>query len=198
MTNKKIYETIIKIVCKYYGINEKELYKSSRKRTYTKPRQLCHFLIKKHTDLSLYAIGKIALQYEKDKAIKHDVIIYSVNKIQDELETNLRYCYEVGEILEQLYQSINIEEYPKITFHKKYKNEIVKDYKSAELLKEIQFLKYKLSKATNYGIINQLLMQKEEDILECIEYKIKPHLRMVKSKVTNQDLINKQYETRTM
>ena len=45
-------------------------------------------------------------------------------------------------------------------------------------------------------IITEIINLSETDRLDLYKYKIIPHLKMLKSKVTNQDLIDIQYQTR--
>lgn len=74
---------IIDIVVKEFNLSLNELMGVRRFRSIVYPRQICMYLIKRNTHLSLTQIGKI---FGKD----HTSVIHSCNSIRDHLDTNLK------------------------------------------------------------------------------------------------------------
>lgn len=65
MTNEQKARIIIREVCQYLGADEQEIRSKCRKREIVEPRQFAMYFIKKHTNMSLQAIGAI---FGKDHA----------------------------------------------------------------------------------------------------------------------------------
>ncbi len=81
------YEELIKIVSEFYNIDEKNIYKQTRKKEFVKPRQLIMYLLREDFGLSYPAIG------EKLGNRDHTTVIHSKDKIIKELKednTNLK------------------------------------------------------------------------------------------------------------
>jgi len=70
---------IIDSVCLYYSIKKEEIKKESRERRLSHPRQVCMYLLKKHTELNYNEIA--SLLNRKD----HTTVMHGVNKIENEL-----------------------------------------------------------------------------------------------------------------
>lgn len=71
---------IIDSVCSFYSIKKEEIKKESRERRLSHPRQICMYLLKKHTDLNYNEIA--SLLNRKD----HTTILHGIDKIEKELE----------------------------------------------------------------------------------------------------------------
>jgi chromosomal replication initiator protein len=80
-THKNItIDVIKKVVCKEFGITVKDITSSSRKQAVVRPRQIGMFLSRRHTDQTIYAIGKHFNRY-------HATVIHSINAIEKGLKT---------------------------------------------------------------------------------------------------------------
>ena len=71
---------IIDSVCSFYSIKKEEIKKESRERRLSHPRQVCMYLLKKHTDLNYNEIA--SLLNRKD----HTTILHGIDKIEKDLE----------------------------------------------------------------------------------------------------------------
>jgi chromosomal replication initiator protein len=71
---------IIDSICNFYAIKKDELKRDSRERRIAYPRQVCMYLLKKHTDLNYNEIA--SLLNKKD----HTTIMHGVSKIEKDLE----------------------------------------------------------------------------------------------------------------
>jgi len=74
--------TIIDKVCSFYKIKKEEIKSDSRKKNIAEPRQVCMYLLKKHTKLNLNEIA--SLLNKKD----HTTIMHGISKIEENLENN--------------------------------------------------------------------------------------------------------------
>ncbi len=70
---------IISQVCKFYSVEESALKGTQKSRGIAEPRQLCMYLIRKLTTLSLPDIGK---EFGKD----HSTVLYNIRKVEMELK----------------------------------------------------------------------------------------------------------------
>lgn len=68
-------DTVVRYVCKYYGVEESQLKSPHRSRNISEPRQIAIYLIRELTGLQLEAIGKY---FNRD----HGTISVSIKKIQ--------------------------------------------------------------------------------------------------------------------
>jgi len=71
-------DTVVRYVCKYYGVEESQLKSPHRSRNISEPRQIAIYLIRELTGLQLDAIGKY---FNRD----HGTISVSIKKIQNSL-----------------------------------------------------------------------------------------------------------------
>ena len=51
-------ELIRRVICEYYNVPDEDLDAKVRIREIRYPRQVCHYLLRKHTDMSLAGIGR--------------------------------------------------------------------------------------------------------------------------------------------
>lgn len=141
------------------------------------------------------------------KYIKARFIYYKISKELTDYNCN-KIAKHIDRINGTMLNALNKEgQFKSKEFKKDYlfiKNNIEsKIYDVFELNKKLIDLKKELKelkdlKMTKYEAINELLSLDHSDILECIKYKIEPHLKMLKSKVTNKYLIEFQKQTRKM
>jgi len=73
-------DTVVRYVCKYYGVEESQLKSPHRSRNISEPRQIAIYLIRELTGLQLDAIGKY---FNRD----HGTISVSIKKIQNLLSS---------------------------------------------------------------------------------------------------------------
>ncbi|MFO8085724.1 MAG: chromosomal replication initiator protein DnaA [Desulfobacterales bacterium] len=79
---KKItVETIKKMVCKEFNVNEKDLVSRSRKQTFVRPRQVAMYLARRYTDAPLQVIGKSFNRY-------HATALHSISTVEKEIKKN--------------------------------------------------------------------------------------------------------------
>lgn len=84
--------TIIDKVCSYYKIKKEDIKSESRKKNIAEPRQVCMYLLKKHSKLNLNEIA--SLLNKKD----HTTVIHGINKIEENLLTNEILKEQISEI----------------------------------------------------------------------------------------------------
>lgn len=73
-------ETIVAFVCRAFGINREQLLSSCRKQEYVQARNTAFFLARKHTDLSLEAIGR---QFNR----RHSTVLKGITSLEREIST---------------------------------------------------------------------------------------------------------------
>ncbi|MHB1546374.1 MAG: chromosomal replication initiator protein DnaA [bacterium] len=82
--NEKVItaENVIKSVCNYFNIKIGDIKSNKKLREFVEPRQIAMYLIRNYTELSFPEIG------DKFGGKDHSSIIYAVNKVKKNLETN--------------------------------------------------------------------------------------------------------------
>lgn len=90
-------QTIIKVVCEFYGITLNELLKKSRKTFLVKPRQIAMYLLREDTKASFPDIG--SRLGGKD----HSTVIHAYRKIIEEVENDENLKQEINLIRERIY-----------------------------------------------------------------------------------------------
>lgn len=93
-------DNIIDIVSEYYGISSSDVYSLNRSRNIAYPRQICMYLGRKYTGLSLSDIGK--LMGNRD----HSTILHGFNKVEREAATD----QSVKNIIDLFIKKINPEQ----------------------------------------------------------------------------------------
>lgn len=91
---KKTLETfsaILKMVCDEYLVSPDDVLGRSRKKEHREPRQVCHYLMKKHTKASLAEIGVFTL---KD----HATVLHSTKVVESEKEINKDFKNRVNDL----------------------------------------------------------------------------------------------------
>jgi len=89
-------EKIIKEVSVFYGLKEKEILTSSRKKEIVKPRQVAMYFLREELKSSFPFIGR------KFGGKDHTTAIHSYNKIAREIKTNENLAEEINLIKEQI------------------------------------------------------------------------------------------------
>ena len=75
-------ESITEIVAEHFGITAADILSSKKSRNIAHPRQICMYLCREFTDVSLKDIG--ARLGKRD----HSTILHGCNKITDDLKTD--------------------------------------------------------------------------------------------------------------
>lgn len=88
--------TVIKAVEKYFQLNESAIVSSKRDRKYSYPRQIAMYICRELTDLSLPQIGS------QFGGRDHTTVIHSINKIKNEIESNLSALSLINDIIEKI------------------------------------------------------------------------------------------------
>lgn len=83
-TKENDINALIKRVCQYYTISEKELKSNRRLREYTEPRQICMYIIHKHYNLSCTRTAQI---FNKN----HATVLYASNTIEGYMQFDKEY-----------------------------------------------------------------------------------------------------------
>ena len=79
-----IVESIINTVCDYYEFDVATLKSKTRTADIVHARQVCCYLVRKYTDVSKFALGKVF--FDQD----HSTVVHSCNVIKEEIETGAR------------------------------------------------------------------------------------------------------------
>lgn len=79
---------ILDIVCNYYLLTRKELFRETRKRHITQKRQVYFYLSCLYTKESLESIGRIALDYGRKAAFNYATVRHGKKTILDLLEVD--------------------------------------------------------------------------------------------------------------
>ena len=90
-------EKIVNAVINFYNLEDQDLFISSRKKEYSRPRQLSMYLLKKELKLSYSAIGR------KFGGKDHTTVMHSCSLIEKEYEENQKFSQEVEMILQRIY-----------------------------------------------------------------------------------------------
>lgn len=77
-------ESVISVVCSYFGITPKQLKGKSRKGHIVHARQICTFLIRKYTKISKLSLGRVYFNQD------HSTVIHSIRLIELEESNNSR------------------------------------------------------------------------------------------------------------
>ena len=91
------YKKIIETVAKFYNLEEKNLFDSTRRKEIVKPRQVAMFLLRKELKYSFPAIAR------KFGGKDHTTVIYAYKKIQRESEENNKLTEELNLIKQRVY-----------------------------------------------------------------------------------------------
>lgn len=91
-------ENILKAVAEFYGIDGASLVNKGRKKEISHPRQVSMYLMRTELDLSFAAIGK------QFGGRDHTTVLHGFEKIQKDLEHNLRLKEEINSLKEILYR----------------------------------------------------------------------------------------------
>jgi len=86
---------IKKVVCKEFGITEKEIASNSRKKGVVRPRQIAMYLARRHTKQSIQSIGRNFNRY-------HATVIHSINNIEKAIKAKSDVEKQVAHIDKQL------------------------------------------------------------------------------------------------
>ncbi len=89
-------EEIIKIITEFYGIEEEEVYKKTRKKEVVKPRQIIMYILREDYNIPYPTIG------QKLGGRDHTTVIHSYEKIKKELEVDSVLSQEIHQIRSML------------------------------------------------------------------------------------------------
>jgi chromosomal replication initiator protein len=92
-TPEKIMDTIID----FYALSNQDLFMTSRKKEYSKPRQLTMYLLKRELKLSYSVIGR------KFGGKDHTTVMHACSLMEKEYEENQKFNQEVEMILQRIY-----------------------------------------------------------------------------------------------
>jgi chromosomal replication initiator protein len=91
------FQNIVKSVAQFYNLEEKELFQSSRKKEFVRPRQVAMYILRSEMKASYPFIGK------KFGGRDHTTAIYACEKIAQEIEKNEQFSEELELIKEKIY-----------------------------------------------------------------------------------------------
>ena len=196
--------TIIDVVSTFYGVNPTEIFENTRKLKFRKPRQIIHYLVKLNTKKSLSDIGKISIIYGREKQHDHASVLHSCKVVNDYLDTDSVFREEIKDINIIIRSRTNsttkldIDHFEKKQIQQYYEDLLLEKENQIKILNStIEIVKKNISTSTNNNHIKQLLIMDDKIISMFCDTRLKPFLRMMESRVTNEDLIRKQHETRS-
>lgn len=185
--NKEITPKEIKKIIEQY--TNLDLANRTKHLDYVKARCIYYKLSRKYTHYTFENIGK---QVNKH----YSSVIHSLKIFNDFNDDNMNRLYNrVEKSICKIYgfENENTKEENEIN---KLKKQIT--HLKGELIKEGIKRNSLIKNVSKYEAINELLSLEHSEILECIKYKIEPHLKMLKTKVTNKDLVDFQKQTRKL
>jgi chromosomal replication initiator protein len=94
-------ESIITHICRGFGLTREQLHSSSRKQEYVYARNTAFFLARKHTDLSLEAIGK---QFNR----KHSTVMKGITSFEREISRETPLGLQLSNTLTMIERNGNI------------------------------------------------------------------------------------------
>ena len=184
--------TIIKVVCDYFGIHPTEAFKDGREGVNVKSRQLIHYLCKNNTKKSLDKIGKLSLMHGRKTQHDHSTILYSIRKAKEDLDTDTEYLNDFVQISNILKSEKNVLDNYSIQIMDKrviklhYEKEL--EYKSKEI-SDLKVQLINLNKTIQNKLIQSLLKEDEEVIDMFAETRVKPFLKMRESHVKQKQFV---------
>ena len=94
-------EAIITYVCRGFGLTREQLHSASRKQEYVCARNTAFFLARKHTDLSLAAIGR---QFNR----KHSTVLKGITSLEREMSLNTPLGRQMTNVLSMIERNGNV------------------------------------------------------------------------------------------
>ena len=94
-------ESIVAYVCRGFGLTREQLHSASRKQEYVCARNTAFFLARKHTDLSLEAIGR---QFSR----KHSTVLKGITAFEREINRQTPLGLQLSNILTMIERNGNI------------------------------------------------------------------------------------------
>lgn len=94
-------EAIIGQVCRGFALSREQLLSASRKHEYVSARNTAYFLARKHTDLSLEAIGR---RFNR----RHSTVIKGITSLEREMRVKSPTGQQIGNVLRMIEQTGNI------------------------------------------------------------------------------------------
>ncbi len=187
-------EIIIREVSEYYEMEVEELFSKTRKRHICESRQICQFLLKEHTKLSLGKIG------EKTGGKDHATVLHSHKLISLFMKSDKRIEEQVRELIESIEEKFKkrysikstlglkkLDWYVKIrtaATEDEIKNKLIKAFnlnpetKSIKTLEnKVKRLELKLERQKN-PTLQKILSLPEDKLENFLKYKAEPHLKM--------------------
>ena len=86
------YKKIIETVSKFYNLDEKNIFDSTRRKEIVKPRQIIMYILREDFSISYPSIG------EKLGGRDHTTVIHSYEKIKNEIRSDTLLLKEIQEI----------------------------------------------------------------------------------------------------
>ncbi|MFH0755223.1 MAG: chromosomal replication initiator protein DnaA [bacterium] len=87
---------VIKIISEFYGIEENDIFKKSRKKEVIKPRQVIMYILREDFNISFPSIG------DKIGNRDHSTVIHSYEKIKNDLKNDSELAQEINQIRSML------------------------------------------------------------------------------------------------
>ncbi len=93
---------VIELVCKNFRVSPEELLSRSRKKRISEPRQVAMFLLRKHTDSSLAAIGH---RFQRD----HATVLHAIRSVEKKMASSDRFRYQIEYLERELAERLDLE-----------------------------------------------------------------------------------------
>ncbi len=88
-------DDIINCVCNFYKVSKNDITGKKKNKEFTEPRQICMYLITEMMNLPLVTVGQ---KFGRD----HATVIYSRNKIAEEIKNNNKLSVDINDIKKML------------------------------------------------------------------------------------------------
>lgn len=187
-------EIVIKAVIKYYRTDESTIFEKNRKRKIAQMRQMCQYLLTKHTNLSYLEVA------HKTNITNHATIIHACKSISNLIETDnsinedflrlntiieshmVKYLNKLSELDVKKLDAITVIQ--SASSELEMEQRLIDHFNLNQDLTKMKHLKGALTRAQKklekemHPTIQRVLDLPKNKLDDLIKYKIEPHLKM--------------------
>ncbi|WP_372938492.1 helix-turn-helix domain-containing protein [Seonamhaeicola sp.] len=80
-------EDILNAVCRYFSLNARDIFTTTRKADLVEARHFYFYMARRYTRLSMEKIGTVPLNYGKEKPYDHSTVLHGIKKIDNLIDT---------------------------------------------------------------------------------------------------------------
>lgn len=150
---------IIQVVSDEHHLTPNALFYETRRRHIIEPRQIALYLIKLYSFRSLESIGKIALEYKRERPYNHATVLHACKTIENLIKTDVEIKTKVEWIVKTLnekpLEEINKEYKDKYWAHQEKTRAVINSIteKKNNAVKDYQRIKQKYNNLLNIDVI---------------------------------------------